>query len=155
MTSTAPPSTAVRDRFVADHGELESLFANLLAAFEARDRDGVARLWTEFDGRVARHLEAEERLLIPRLFAAHPREAAVILAEHRHIRARLRDLGCRFDARTIEVETATGFVEELRAHARHEDGVLYRWADDHLNVSEQTAVLVVLTRALPDRSRAP
>jgi hypothetical protein len=154
MTSAAPPSTAVRDRFIADHGEIESLFASLLAAFEASDRDGVAGLWTEIDDRVARHLEAEERLLIPGLFAAHPREAAAILAEHRHIRARLRDLGCRVDVRTMELETASGFVEELRAHARHEDGVLYRWADDHLNPSEQTAVLVVLTRCLPGRARA-
>ncbi len=155
MTSTAPPSTLVRDRFALDHREIESLFASLLAAFEASDRDGTARLWTEFDDRVARNLEAEERLLIPTLFAAHPREAAAILAEHRHIRARLRDLGCRVDARTMELETASGFVEELRAHARHGDGILYRWADDHLNPSEQTAVLVVLTRALPDRARTP
>jgi hypothetical protein len=153
MTRTAPPSTAVRDRFVVDHGEIESLFASLVAAFEAGDHDGVARLWTWFDDRVARHLEAEERLLIPRLFAAHPREAAAILAEHRHIRARLRDLGCRVDARTMELETASGFVEELRAHVRHGDGMLYRWADDHLNASEQTAVLVILTRGLPDRAR--
>jgi hemerythrin len=153
--NTAPPSTAVRERFVADHGEIESLFASLRAAFQAKDRDEVARLWTELDDRVARHLEAEERLLVPRLFAAHPREAAAIFAEHRHIRARLRDLGCRVDARTMELETASSFVEELRAHARHEDGLLYRWADDHLNSSEQTAVLIVLTRALPLRARTP
>jgi hemerythrin-like domain-containing protein len=152
MTSTATPSTAVRDRFVADHRELESLFARLLTTFEASDREGITRLWTEFEDRVARHLEAEERLLIPTLFAAHPREAGAILAEHRHIRARLRDLAGRVDLRTIEVETAYGFVEELRAHARHEDNVLYRWADDHLNPSEQTAVLVVLTRGLPGRA---
>jgi hemerythrin HHE cation binding domain-containing protein len=155
MTSTAAPSTAVRDRFVADHRELESLFARLIAAFGAGDREGIARLWAEFDGRVTRHLGAEERLLIPSLLPAHPREAAAFLAEHRHIRARLLDLGGRVDLGIMEFEMASGFIEELRAHARHEDDALYRWADDHLNASEQTAALVVLTRGPADRARVP
>ncbi len=153
MKSTAPSSTAVRDRFLADHRDLEKLFTPLLAAFEARDREGVASLWSEFDERVAKHLEAEERFMIPRLFATRPRDARAILAEHRHIRSRLTDLGCSLDLHIIRLETASGFIDELRAHARHEDDVLYRWADDHLAAGEQSTLLDALTAGLRNEAR--
>jgi hypothetical protein len=145
MNSSAPSSTAIRDRFLADHHDLENLFVRLLAAFETGDREGVAKLWNEFDDRVSRHLDAEERFMIPGLLAARPRDARAILAEHRHIRSRLTELGCGVDLHVVRLETASGFVDELRAHAHHEDDALYRWADDHLAAAEQSALFAALT----------
>lgn len=120
----------VRERFLADHGELEALFTRLLAAFETEDPDAIASRWSEFDARLSKHLEVEERFMIPRLSSSRPRDARAILEEHRHIRSRLVEFGFKVDLRVVRPETARGFVEELRAHARHEDDVLYRWADE-------------------------
>lgn len=146
-------STTIRNRFLDDHSELEDLFAGLLDAFEANDREGVAQLWNEFDDRLAKHLEAEERFVIPQLFAARPRDARAILEEHRHIRSRLVELGCAVDLHTVRLDAARGFVDELRAHARHEEDVLYRWADEHLPAAEQTHLVARLRAPLRRRVR--
>jgi len=145
---------SIRDRFLDDHAELEDLFAGLLDAFEANDREGIAQLWNDFDGRLAKHLETEERFMIPQLFASRPRDARAILEEHRHIRSRLVELGCGVDLHTVRLETGRGFIEELRAHARHEEDVLYRWADEHLPAIEQTNVVGQLSAPLRGRVRS-
>ncbi len=144
MTRIPPSSTAVRDRFLADHRELEKLFTRLLAAFEVSDCEGVTTLWVDFADRMTKHLDVEERFMIPGLFAVRPRDARAILAEHRHIRSRLSELDCRVDRRIVRLARAAGFVEELRAHARHEEEVLYRWADDHLAVGERSTLFAAL-----------
>jgi hemerythrin-like domain-containing protein len=149
MTDIAGSSNTFRTRYRADHDELEAGFARLLVAFETNDRDAVAKLWNDLDERLVRHLEAEERLLIPQLFLSSPREARTILEEHRHIRSRLIELGCGVDLHVIRVEAARGFVEELRAHSRHEDEALYCWADDHLDAGEQGALVAALGLPLP------
>lgn len=148
MHTAAATSAIVRDRFVADHRELEDLFAQLLDAFAANDGGKVAHLWNEFDDHLTKHLEAEERFLIPQLFASNPREARTILREHRHIRSRLVEAGVGVDLHIVRLEMVRGFVEELRAHARHEDDILYRWADENLGVSEQSALLAALPTPL-------
>jgi hemerythrin-like domain-containing protein len=154
MHSDVTPSAAVRDRFVTDHRELEDLFAGVLDAFEANDHEGVGELWTAFEDRITKHLEAEERFMIPQLFLSRPREARTILEEHRHIRTRLVELGCRVDLHTLRLETARGFIDELRAHARHEDNVLYRWADEHLAAGEQRTLIDGLTPPLRTQVRS-
>jgi hypothetical protein len=154
MRAISTTFSTIRDRFLEDHSELEDLFAGLLDAFEANDREGIAQLWNEFDNRLARHLETEERFMIPPLFAFRPRDARAILEEHRHIRSRLVELGCGVDLHTVRVETARGFIEELRAHARHEEDVLYRWADEHLPAIEQAHLATQLTAPLRRRARS-
>jgi hemerythrin-like domain-containing protein len=147
-------STGIRDRFLDDHGQLEALFGRLLDAFGANDREGVARLWAEFDERLSKHLAAEEQFLIPQLAPSRPREARAVLEEHRHIRSRLVELGFGVDLHIVKYETARGFIDELRAHARHEDDVLYRWADEHLAASEQSTLLEALTAPLRRKLRS-
>ena len=150
---SCPPPAAVRDRFLADHREFEALFAGLLDAFEANDRARVAELWTAFEDRITRHMEAEERFMIPQLFSSRPRDARTILEEHRHIRTRLAELGFCVDLHTARLETARGFIDELRAHARHEDDVLYRWADEQLAAGEQKTLFDALTAPLRSKTR--
>jgi hemerythrin superfamily protein len=145
---STPPffsSSAIRDRFVADHRDLDVLFTRLLAYLEASDREAIERVWAEFDDLLTRHLEAEENFMIPQLFAAHPRDASALLEEHRHIRSRLVELGFGVDRPLVRVEATRGFVEELRAHAHHEEDVLYQWADEHLLTRAPGALLDALT----------
>jgi hypothetical protein len=68
--------------------------------------------------------------LIPPLLASNPRAAAAILAEHRHLRARFVELGTGVDLHIVNLRMVRAFVDELRAHAAHEDRMLYRWADE-------------------------
>jgi hypothetical protein len=140
----APP--AIRDRFMADHRRIEEVLEHVLEALEGGDRDEVRRLWRELETRLIAHFEAEEKHAIPRLIAARPRDGQALPAEHKHLRTRLAELGNEIDLGTARLEAVQGFVDELRAHARHEDAVLYRWCDDHLEVSDRT----VLVRSLVD-----
>ena len=154
MDEMGGSSSRVRVRFRADHEALEALFAHLLEAAGASDVATVADLGNEFEGRLTRHLETEERLLVPQLFAANPREARTILEEHRHIRSRLIEVGFGVALRIDHLEAARGFLDELRAHTRHEDEMLYRWADGHLTQAEQSTLIAALEAPLPERRRA-
>jgi hemerythrin-like domain-containing protein len=153
IVTTLPPASPIRAHFLADHGELEELFTRLLAAFEANVCIEVARLWSEFDERLSKHLEAEEHLMIPQLSSSRPRDARALLEEHRHVRSRLVELGLGVDLHLVRLGAARGFVEELRAHARHEDDVIYQWADDHFADHERGELFAALTAPL--RARAP
>lgn len=137
-TSTA---YQVRDALLKDHERLERVLEQVLAAFEANDREGVATSWTRFDAQLLAHLAAEERHLIPALFRVNQRDARSLLEEHRHIRARLTELGAGVDLHIVRLAAARAFIEELRAHARHEDSLLYRWADENVADSDRMELL--------------
>jgi hemerythrin-like domain-containing protein len=139
----------VRDRLVQDHERLERVLEQVLAAFEANDREGVATTWAKFDTELLTHLDAEETFLIPTLFRANPRAARSIMEEHRHIRSRLTELGAGVDLHIVRLATARAFIDELRAHARHEDNLMYQWADQ--NVEESARGL--LLQALADKTK--
>lgn len=141
------PGYLVRDRLVQDHARLERTLEQVLAAFEANDRDGVATSWAKFDTELLAHLDVEERFLIPALFRVNERAARTILEEHRHIRTRLTELGAGVDLHIVRLPAARAFIEELRAHARHEDSLLYRWADEHVEDAERELLLNALTKA--------
>jgi hemerythrin superfamily protein len=143
--SSANDST-IRERFLADHVELEELLTGVLRAFEADDRERIATLWNQFDTRLLAHLKTEEKYLIPALMRLNERAARAILEEHRHFRARLTELGAGVDLHIVRLKTARAFIDELRAHANHEDKMLYQWADEHLPEADRTTLL----RALVD-----
>lgn len=134
----------VRSHLVADHERLEGLFQQVLSAFEVGDREEVAAIWTRFDHELLAHMEAEERFLVPWLFRADQRAARSIIQEHRLIRSRLIELGAAVDLHAIRLATARAFIDELRAHAKHEERVLYAWADEHVPVEDRRSVLTSL-----------
>jgi hypothetical protein len=127
------PATTIRDRFLADHRRLEELFASVLSAVDANDRERIEGSWAEFDTALSADLGAQEKLLVPALLQSRAREARAILQEHRHIRARLLELGAAIRTHVIRGGMARGFLDELRAHARHEDTILSEWDDDPID----------------------
>jgi hypothetical protein len=143
---SAMVTSAVRDRFLADHRRLEALLDHVVAAFAANDGAETSGLWLEFDSGLLTHLEAEETFLIPELFAVHERSAPVLVQEHRHIRARLTDLGSGVGSHSVRLDSLRSFVDELRAHAQTEDRLLYQWADAHLGGPSGSASIEALTR---------
>jgi hypothetical protein len=150
-TQPAAPPAYVRDQLLADHHRLEGLFKQLLAAFAANDRERIQPLWEKFDALLIAHLETEEKFLIPELARSNEPAASPLYAEHKHIRVRLMELGAGIDLHIVRFEAAHAFIDELRAHARHEDEVLYRWADEHIGEADRLSVLRALADALVGR----
>ncbi|HVU01130.1 MAG TPA: hemerythrin domain-containing protein [Polyangiaceae bacterium] len=149
--SGGPASATIRARFGQDHQEIEELLRQLLLAFEADDRARVGALWSVFDAQLLAHLDAEEKHLVPRLLRANERAARSILEEHRHIRSRLTELGTQVDLHLIRLPAARAFIDELRAHARHEDQVLYEWADAEVSEAEKHSLFGELSDVLKAR----
>jgi len=144
----------IRDRLIADHRRLDELLKGMLSAVEADDRESIDATFTEFDSRLRTHLDAEERHLIPAFLHAEPRAARALLEEHKHIRARLMELGAAIDLHTLRAENARAFAGELRAHASHEDRFLYKWADEHIGDAERTSLIAALVDRVMSRVRA-
>lgn len=144
---------ALREHLLADHRRLEHTFEQLLEAFRADDRTDVSELWTRFETQLKSHMAVEERDLIPRLERVDRAAAQGLLNEHRHIRSRLAELGFVVDLHVARLEMAQEFIEELRAHARHEDELLYRWADEHLDEAERRVLLRAIADAVLVRVR--
>ncbi len=114
------------------HEYLEGLYARLLEAMAINAPD-LRELWTELDHGVLAHMEAEERFVLP-AFARFDRDEAVgLLRDHGKIREQLLELGIAVDLHAIRYESSRELVELLRAHARREESLLYRWADQRLD----------------------
>jgi len=143
----------IRDHFVDEHRTFEVLFAELLQALSSVEQVRVAALWSAFESGVCSHLEAEESFLIPPLLAERPREAGALLAEHRHIRTRLGALTKALESRSFGEGSVRGFIDELRAHVRHEEAVLYIWADERLAQADREALWEKLADSRRERAR--
>ncbi|MGO9838630.1 MAG: hemerythrin domain-containing protein [Polyangiaceae bacterium] len=138
-------ASTLRDVLLADHRRIDDVLTRILVALEAVDPDRVATEWAEFHRALSTHLDAEDRYLIPALFACRPRDARSLLQEHRHIRSRAVDLDNHIGKGTLNADTLRGFADELSAHVRRETAVLYEWADDELEESDRDAVLRAVT----------
>jgi hypothetical protein len=147
----APRETALRDHLLDDHRRLEEGVAQLVSACEANDPTRMQELWTDFEPRLLAHLDMEERHLLPSLVVGHGRAARAIIEEHKHIRRRLAELGQALDLHQVRLESLSGFFDELRAHAKTEDRLLYQWADEQLSESEKRSFLANLAEALRTR----
>lgn len=119
-----------------DHLALEALFAQVLEALEAGTPD-VSALWVRFDDALVAHFEHEEKSLLADLLAVRPREARVVLEEHRYLRNRLAQLRAALPA--LPVDSARTFLDELRAHGAHEERELYRWAESRPSTASSAA----------------
>lgn len=117
-----------------DHARLDALFTELLDQFEEGNQHDVRAAWVEFDDGLTAHLDLEERVILP-LFAQVDRaEAEALRAEHVRIRQLLAELGVGVDLHLVRLDLAREFIDALRAHARREDQLLYRWAESELPV---------------------
>jgi iron-sulfur cluster repair protein YtfE (RIC family) len=142
---------AVREASRADHDALDRLFAELTEAFGSDVPTEHARLWSALDERLRAHMELEEQYLLPRLALSHPDEARALRAEHDELRRLLLELGVGVDLHTTRADAVERFVAVLRGHARREDALLYRWADDTLMPRERDE-LVQRIRATPTQA---
>lgn len=130
-----------RALLIEDHERLEQIFVDLKAAFALGDREEVARLWTAFDAGLTAHLAAEEEHILPLFKEVDAKEAETVLKDHERIRAGLADLAVRVDLHMVRKLEADAFVEHIQAHARRENELMYRWAEQHLDEESRVSLL--------------
>jgi hypothetical protein len=132
--------------FLADHQNAETHLEPLLAALAANDHPNASEIWKGLESGLVAHLGAEESLLIPALLVARERDTRVLVQEHRHIRSRLKDLGRGLALGIMHPSALRDFMDEMRAHAKTEERLLYQWADVHLDDAGRTAAIDALAR---------
>ncbi len=138
-----------RELLRSDHTRLEAVFEELLDEFADGHQREIRSTWTEFDRSVLVHLDTEERFILPLFEQVNPAEAAALRAEHARIRKLLSELGVGVDLHLVQLDLAREFTDFLRAHARREEVLLYRWAASELDAPARAAVARKLLPSLP------
>jgi hemerythrin-like domain-containing protein len=126
---TAGRLSSLESMLAGDHDRLDGAFQAIVTRVGGGDFQQIESEWLAFQGALLRHLDAEEKHLIPALAKDRPREAQILLDEHTQIRVQLLQLGADLDVQCLQVERATAFVDVLRAHARREENIYYPWTD--------------------------
>jgi hemerythrin-like domain-containing protein len=147
------PTDGLRALLTRDHQELDQIFTSLLEALQADARVEVSQLWTALDAGLNRHMAIEEQSVLPLLRQQDAREANALLAEHDEIRTKLTDMGIGIDLHEVVLQTVADFIEQLRRHARREDALAYRWAEQHLPASRRAEVRWALAAVRTLRQR--
>jgi hemerythrin-like domain-containing protein len=96
---------------------------------------------------VCAHLDVEEATMIPLLSRSHPKDARAILEEHKHLRKRLRELVGAAESGALACEMLERILDELRAHAAHEERLFYSWAEARLSDEERAHIAHELHRS--------
>jgi hypothetical protein len=123
-----------------DHEQLDALLAQLAQEAEACDRDALLATWAVLEGRLIRHMEAEERYLLPLVEAQSPAEVALTRAEHARIRDLLCELGVAVELHTVRETDVRKLIELLQAHAKREGAALYALAGEKASMAVEHSI---------------
>ncbi|HET7502250.1 MAG TPA: hemerythrin domain-containing protein [Kofleriaceae bacterium] len=132
-------SGSVGDVLGAHHRDIEDRCLALMSRCGA-DARSLVRRWEKIEHELFEHMAAEERMVFPAYQRADARNARDLLDEHTVLRERALEIGIAIHLGTIRSEHLQRFVDHLRAHARHEDVSLYRWAQRNLDHNERHAL---------------
>jgi len=144
---------SLRNRLMLEHEMIERALATLVDAYATGEHDVAREAFRSFDRRLAAHLSMEETVLLPDFAIAYPAEAAQIAREHGEIRALIDELGIGTDLHCTRLPAIRGLANQLRAHARHEDALFYRWANERA-ISHPTTRPPVAPRQTPPEGRS-
>jgi iron-sulfur cluster repair protein YtfE (RIC family) len=114
--------------FSRAHERPERHFQSVVARASSEDPIALREAWRVFQEELLGHLADEEVQILPAFARQRPVEARALVDEHARIRARLVKLGIDLDLHCLPAERIADFIATLRAHARHEDDLLYPWA---------------------------
>ncbi|HUJ24700.1 MAG TPA: hemerythrin domain-containing protein, partial [Myxococcales bacterium] len=118
----------VGDRLLHDHSRLDRLFGELLDQFAEGNRRAVRAAWVQLEDGLIAHMAAEERHLLPLFEEIDLRETLALQGDHVALRRMLAELAVAIDLDLVQADLARTFIDTLRAHARREEDLLYRWA---------------------------
>ncbi len=123
-----------------DHERLERLVRSTIYAMDSTDPAELRSSWLAFECELERHLDAEEKHVLPAFARSRPGEARALKAEHQQIRAWLMDIGVDLDLHCLGRERLSVFADALRAHARREDALFYPWASRYQDIDVAASV---------------
>jgi len=126
------PAVDVQTLLLREHAQLETLFEELVTAFRAGDREESAALWTAFESDLEAHMALEEKLILPDFAKVDAGEAAALAREHAAIRTSLSELGVGVDLHCTNLDAVDAFIRLLKAHAKRENALMYRWTRENL-----------------------
>jgi hypothetical protein len=109
---------------------MEGLLKRLSDDALSSDARDLRQTWSEFEGCLTRHLQFEERYLLPAVLASHPDEVQLVLTEHRRIRECVADLGVEIDLHVARRDAVEALIRRLREHAQNEERTLYYWTGE-------------------------
>lgn len=113
------------DPAATGHAVLETLVIRIHAAFGSEPADRIETMWGQLEDVLVRHFEDQERFLVAPLLTVRPREAGLVLHEHRYLRRRAALL--RYTPQALTAAAVRAFLAEICAHARHEERMLSGW----------------------------
>jgi hypothetical protein len=126
-------STSLGTLLAEHHAELDQRLSALVTRAQGGDPVQLRGEWSAFEQELLAHLDLEEAEVLP-AFARHDGAAALaVLDEHAAIRAQLLEMGMNLDLHLVSAERVEKLVEQLRAHARHEEQALYAWTRHNLH----------------------
>lgn len=129
---TRTEARRLHEAMSADHSRIERLLQNLIVTMHGGQRDEARTAWRTFEAALLRHLELEEKHIIPAFEVGFPQEATQLRREHQGIRAELERLGVELDLHELGEATADLFLRQLRKHSAREDTFFYIWAEAHV-----------------------
>ncbi|HEU4726392.1 MAG TPA: hemerythrin domain-containing protein [Kofleriaceae bacterium] len=141
IPARSPATHSVEDVLGAHHREIEAeCFEIMSAGFADEPRDLTLR-WAKVERELLEHMAAEEQLAFPDYQREDPENAQDLRDEHAVLREHALEIGIAIQLHTIRCEQLQQFVDELRAHAAHEERSLYRWAQAHLDPDRRHALI--------------
>lgn len=138
----------VSSKLLKDHEELDELLRRLAQDADAPSPLELQATWNTLEGRLIRHMEVEERFLLPLVEASDPVEVERTRQEHARIRDLIVELGVAVDLHTVREHDILQLIQLLREHAAREESALYRLAGDKASVAVQHSISESLKTAL-------
>jgi hemerythrin-like domain-containing protein len=134
----ATPDASASEFFSDDHRHCDDAWAAVEQAAGSGDAALATTKWTEFAGRMRRHLAMEEEVLFPaiedvtQMRGAGPTE--VMRHEHRQMRGLLDEMARRADSKDFDglLDQGDTLLMLIAQHNAKEEGVLYPMADSAL-----------------------
>lgn len=150
-----PPriTESIEELLLAEHRLFDKLGRSVIATTIARDEEATRAAWNELGPVLAVHVDGEDQFLIPALMRRHGQQARALLAEHRLIRERVKEIDAAFAQGARPFNALRMFVDELNAHARHEAKVLYALCESLMD-DEERALWVAYREEASKASRA-
>jgi surfactin synthase thioesterase subunit len=135
----------------ADHVELEQALSDLSTYAHTGESEPMRMAFSIVERELREHIEAEELLVLSRFAGVHLADAVQLRQDHALILERLENLGVALDLHNLRAEMVDAFVALLRAHAAHEERVLYKWADNFLPPPQKHALFNWLLARFDER----
>jgi acetamidase/formamidase len=139
---------SVADKLAKHHHELDALLRCLAEDVDAPSCAALQATWSTFEASMVRHLDAEERYLLPLLEASHPALVERIRFDHARIRNSINALGVAVELHTVRKPAITELIELLRAHSRYEDENIYPLGGSRASVAVEHRIAETLKKPL-------